>query len=598
MVEILDFRGLDLDINTFSFTDDALLRRLRGATANAIGLFPCARVIHTTSDTSLHLQIAFMSKLRPPQTHYPLQVLSLRGLKARIETPTVDALRNCLKELVYLDLSFTWGLFDQLVQPNVDGVSLWNHLRVLKLQRASISDISKLWHYCQTVWSLDIRENGLSDHWLQALISSPTISRAWLESSRLTTAADIRTQHPVNQHAVVDRTGSNLPCPEQYWMPSPRYGVGQLYGDAVDETFDPIFEESDEQTVCIESTHRLRRQDDVQFVIEELRRQEVDCNDIRRRPCHGITHLHLSGNKVSSDAVADYIARANGRIESLTCGLEAMPRKNIQGFMDPSFFRIAVSPRLWRLEIHHSIVTHVPRIDNFALSTATQRRLAEDFASVRAHNLYPERFAPDMNPRLYELTLVDLPLESTGLIVDIIIDFLKLLAKQERDIAKARRRYPCHTVKLETGIRRLILSFDQSTEIGVDPGWLESSVSDNERGTPTSAQDLAGLRELPQHIGISNVSHATVAGGAEHKEPQYTSSHEPDHWQHMMQTNWWLNDDGSYATSLASSPRCLRIWREQRRVSVIDAIKVFRQRSKGTHEWFSGSLMLKYASGM
>ncbi|KAM3466949.1 hypothetical protein MY5147_008915 [Beauveria neobassiana] len=115
--------------------------------------------------------------------------------------------------------------------------------------------------------------------------------------------------------------------------------------------------------------------------------------------------------------------------------------------------------------------------------------VAETSIRFRIDKAYPQRYVPDMNPRLSSLTLTCVPRRSSGPLIERLLGFLKLLSLQERHISDASHSSQAaswHWPGMLKGLRHLRLEFgpdcpgkDTTAAEDVDAGHLMSS---GERG--------------------------------------------------------------------------------------------------------------------
>ncbi|OAA41300.1 hypothetical protein NOR_05378 [Metarhizium rileyi] len=209
----------------------------------------------------------------------------------------------------------------------------------------------------------------------------------------------------------------------------------------------------------------------------------------------GITHLRLSYNHISALGIQKLLRISNGHIEDLACDSmpllpkvgrhrrEWPPSSNLHGILGAAhLFRPAFSSNLRVLRVHHSLVTNIPSLQMEGLPSLARLFLAETAILQRVSKAYPQTFIPDMNPRLLSLTLTCLPRRSCGPLISRLLQFLRLLAVQEREIQDASlnaatRRSP----GVLQGLRHLRLEFEPDSEEtystleGIDPEALMNS---------------------------------------------------------------------------------------------------------------------------
>jgi hypothetical protein len=212
-----------------------------------------------------------------------------------------------------------------------------------------------------------------------------------------------------------------------------------------------------------------------------------------------ITHLHLNGNNFSAQALHRMLRESPGHLEVFECSLARLnlPKKRLPtwfpkttsvfGFLGGAhLFRPVISVNLQVLRIHHSLVTNIPSIQANSMPSKECFWLAETIFEKRAAMAYPQVFMPDMNPRLYSLTLTDIPRYSTGILVEKLVSFLKLASIQERAIQDANAGSNHRSPMTLRGLRHLRL------EVGKDAADKSRDVLDFEG---IDAAKLASLEE-------------------------------------------------------------------------------------------------------
>lgn len=127
-------------------------------------------------------------------------------------------------------------------------------------------------------------------------------------------------------------------------------------------------------------------------------------------------------------------------------------------------FRPVISSNLRVLKVHHSLVTNIPTIACRSTDVLAELWLAETYLRERLDLAYPQTYVPDMNPRLYSLTLCMIPRHSTGAVTKRLINFLKLAARQEQMIEKVRASTPLRGPPVLEGLRHIRLEFESEAK--------------------------------------------------------------------------------------------------------------------------------------
>ncbi|ENH72580.1 hypothetical protein FOC1_g10013237 [Fusarium oxysporum f. sp. cubense race 1] len=191
----------------------------------------------------------------------------------------------------------------------------------------------------------------------------------------------------------------------------------------------------------------------------------------------GLTHLNVSGNRVSSLGVMKLLTLCRGRLEQFSCDSMMLvpPLKGtmaavwwpkaakLYGFYTTHTLRPVLSSNLRVVKLHHSVVTQIPTLELEGFSSMACLHIAENILLPRAEMAFPEPFVPDMNPRITSLTLTHIPRRSSGPLINRLVSFLKLLSAQERALFDlSSRRGP----SVLAGLRHFRLEFEQDAYEG------------------------------------------------------------------------------------------------------------------------------------
>jgi hypothetical protein len=188
------------------------------------------------------------------------------------------------------------------------------------------------------------------------------------------------------------------------------------------------------------------------------------------RKSTGLTHLYLESNRFTSKGIHKLLSCTN-RLQVLDIGtVKANPNLEYQLPHTTPYAQPNTAPlldrqtgsRMEKLRIHHSLVTCIPTIVQGRLEmgyTPQHLHKAERFGDLEFQSA---AFNPLSNYRLSFLTLTDIPLKSTGPIITRLITFLRLCARQEAILLSAFLSTPPktrHSPRLLTGLRKLRLEF-------------------------------------------------------------------------------------------------------------------------------------------
>ncbi|KAK0612855.1 hypothetical protein B0T17DRAFT_602476 [Bombardia bombarda] len=421
-----------------------------------------------------------------PRTFSPM-LLSIAYLNGRLSKNFFAS--TCLKDLVFLDISGIPGyLFDATpASPPAFGPSNLPSLRILKAQSRALGNkqayrIAALFNL--QLWSLDLSKNKITDrslHHLADFCFPAIVPPDWQDSPRSDVEGTLelprrigRTEYGEFYFIRESQWSETFTHPQRYLADSPRYA----------EHVDSL----EQRAIGVRLDGRTNIKDDTHEAVNRLFSggpggnippKETVCHlDIcQAQGC--ITHLHLRETRVSAAGIAKLIRQSHGRLERLECdSMSLNSRKTsllkstdktakLAGIVGLAhMFRPVFSSNLQVLTIHHSLVTQVPTLNRSTvgrLSTKANQWIAEKYLLPRIELAYPQAFVPDMNPRLKVLTLCHIPRVSNGPLIKKLIDFIELLALQERaiqDETASDRRGPA----VLSGVRHLRLEFDPIQE--------------------------------------------------------------------------------------------------------------------------------------
>lgn len=387
-----------------------------------------------------------------------------------------------LAGLTYLDLSYTGGQSRALLFTSKYFTSgNLPNLRILKLA-GKLLDISivdwVLGQFGNRLWSIDLSCNKLGNELIPAL-------------REMAIACDHRTRLQSDRFFPLEgmlRPATEIPG--TYFVQESKYSEGFTHPRRYIADTPPYIGVDTGSSSQLWERNRLRGQEPVRGdsaddVIRDLAGGPGDLAPMTPEICDPlflpgtITHLHLNGLDLHSKMLEKLLEDNAGRIEHFECDrAKYLPfadgsedwataarwlreRSALYGFPGAAYlFRPVFQSNLRVLKIHHSLVTNVP-----TLSCGTGRVLENTWLSEKVfckqNDLaFPQRFIPDMNPRLYSLTLSHIPRHSTGVVIDRLIHLLKLATIQEQEIDRTRADVPHRGPPVLHGLRHIRLEFE------------------------------------------------------------------------------------------------------------------------------------------
>ncbi|KAB5583709.1 hypothetical protein GE09DRAFT_1167549 [Coniochaeta sp. 2T2.1] len=504
LVLCLDFRNLDLE--SYDFFERQLWHggKSKEMPSRLASAFPNLRCILLDGAPDW-LADSVVNDLQTDQSSSaPWGCLMFAAPKMAIYQ-TLFLLSPQLESLVYLDLSYAPGPLNATVL-----TACLPRLRMLKVQGRELGDenaLSLVSLYKRQLWSLDLSDNRLTDAILEpmALSSFPITSfrngthndvegrlkwagnlgSSWyghfgfLQESEHSSAFNHPRRHLVDP-PVYTRDASDPPMYTRHSQPEL---VEQRY--LRHDGRRPVRQDCAEGVKAILLGHAGQLPE----TVEDMRGHEMCASH------GGITHLRLNGNNFSLHGVERMIRECPGQLEHFECDTvlidlprsavadgihhNTLPRRfataRVTGFIGAShLFRPAFCPQLQVLRVHHSLVTRVPSIEEDTVTVGESLWIAERLFEPRAALAFPQVFAPDMNPRLYSLTLTDVPRWSSGSLIEKLVSFLQQASIQEREIQDANAAHAHRVSATVRGLRHLHLEFGQDpAEVAVDALDLE-----------------------------------------------------------------------------------------------------------------------------
>ncbi|TGJ88098.1 hypothetical protein E0Z10_g665 [Xylaria hypoxylon] len=408
-------------------------------------------------------------------TSHSLELLDLARCRQEL-TPKLFC-PQLFRDLVYLDVSHVLGSLRSAVHSSLNPTYL-PELRVLKARGREVDDATAQLLF-QTfrfqLWSIDLSENKLSDIAIDALLDYCFSSLSFRSDAHFEVEGKVvmpknlgSLQYGPLEFIQESSHSASFTHPERYFADPP------VYSHREDQT-----ELQEWQTVRSDGTSPLRR-DDAGGVKERLLENILSVNDGTPRqlvhdlhlPRGGITHLYLNRNNFTANGIGRLLRLSSGRLEHFECDyiLHTLPilssdkgrqQLHVGGVFGLShLFRPSFSSNLRSIRVHHSLVTQVPdiRADNLPLSTAL--RLSETVFFKNVNRVYPQRFVPDMNPRIASLTLTNMPTRSVGRVIEQLTSFLDLASLQQRAVKRARLSMNGRHTMVLSGLRHIRLELD------------------------------------------------------------------------------------------------------------------------------------------
>ncbi|KAI8634279.1 hypothetical protein F5Y19DRAFT_207317 [Xylariaceae sp. FL1651] len=381
------------------------------------------------------------------------------------------------RSLVYLDISHVPGSLRSAIQTSLNPSNL-PELRVLKARGREVDNATARLLF-QTfrlqLWSIDLSNNKLTDEIIDALLAHCFASLSYhsdahyeIEGKATLPRSIGSRKYGLFEFIQESAHSASFTHPERYLADAP------VYSPRADHA-----ELQEWQTVRSDGTFPPRH-DEAGAVKEMLLDDAISAATGMPRkllnglhiPRGGVTHIYLNGNNLTTDGIGRLLRTSLGRIEHFECDhcLNVPPISSqndsrqqirVEGLFGLShLFRPVISSNLRSLRVHHSIVTQVPSIIADGLSLATAIRLSEDFFFKSIGRTYPQRFVPNLNPRIASLTLTNIPARSTGPVIEQLSSFLDLVSMQQNAIRQAKIEMDDRHSSILSGLRHLRLELD------------------------------------------------------------------------------------------------------------------------------------------
>lgn len=293
-----------------------------------------------------------------------------------------------------------------------------------------------------------------------------------------------------------------------------------------------------------------------------------------------LTHVYLNDLRFTSLGVHRLLANSSGYVEHFECDRTITPgdahlmvwlpkvpwlakSSLLYGFQGGAYlFRPVFASNLRVLKIHHSLISNTPTLECSTTSHRENMWLAENLFRGRADLAFAQTFVPDMNPRLYSLTLSYVPRFSSGAVTERLIEFLKLAAIQEQSIEQMRAAVPRRGPPILSGLRHVRLEFVVNVADG-------SEDSDNNRDVDQAMAEFSSFSEgawdAPASSSKSNTDQKRSAPARKNVAAQeITRSHdqegEPSTYGQRMTAFPYNQTETEYYDHAAYGSRKAKVW--------------------------------------
>ncbi|KAI0431373.1 hypothetical protein F5Y09DRAFT_198603 [Xylaria sp. FL1042] len=471
MVRSLDFRAFALRASGL-YSTDASERAISESFKTLPKLFP--RLMCLMIDGHPELDPSSLA-VAGATTSHSLELLDLARCRQEL-TPKLFS-PQLFRNLVYLDLSYIPGSIKSAIQSSLNPAYL-PELRVLKARGREVDDATAQLLF-QTfrlqLWSIDLSDNKLTDVAIDALLAHCFSSLSFRTDAHFEVEGKVVMPKNIgtHQHGLFEFVQESSHS-SSFTHPGRHFADPPVYSHEADQT-----EQREWQTVRSNGTSPLRCDD--AGTVKEMLLQNVllVTSDTPRQlvynlhlPRGGITHLYLNHNNFTASGVARLLQFSSGRLEHFECDsfhhtplISPFDKREYQLRIGGIFglthlFRPAFSSNLRALCVHHSLVTQVPdiRIDDIPLVTAL--KLSETVLFENIRRVYPQRFVPDMNPRITSLTLTNIPARSVGPVIDQLLSFLDLASLQQEAIRRTRSGMNDRHTMVLSGLRHIRFELD------------------------------------------------------------------------------------------------------------------------------------------
>lgn len=488
MIRVLDFRTMrPVDSTSLTTTPALDITAHVNDLACSLPNLRCL-ILDGRADYNLRRSKPLLGSARD-STQEPLKSITLFSLRNHPQLGLQDILnRQSSCNLVYLDVSCTSGWARDLQNAHGFVHANFPNLSILKLSHMALDSATMgqiLFNFHFQFWSVDVSGNKLDDEFIRSLRAHAVrcdVNGRLQHNGHFEVEGKLRRSSIAESVSFIDESESSATFshPLQYFADPPLYnkddeeesrdrhkkltrlvGIERIRGDSVDDAI----------TVLAGGIH-----DPVPVTAEWPSRVP---------PPGGLTHLHMNGLEVSLESVQNMLNDSSGYLEHLECDqarfllsshkergmwLSKAPWLStgtvLYGFFGSAYlFRPVVSSNLRVLKIHHSLITNVPTVLSKSTSVLENIWVAEKLFHGPIDLAYPQTYVPDMNPRLYSLTLAHIPRYSASIIAKRIINFLKLLAAQEQGIEQTKKIVPHRGPLVLRGLRHICLEFEPEAQM-------------------------------------------------------------------------------------------------------------------------------------
>ncbi|KAI1115441.1 hypothetical protein F5Y14DRAFT_129622 [Nemania sp. NC0429] len=485
MVRSLDFRAFALTASGL-YSTDASERAISESFRVLPQIFP--NLICLLLDGHPELDPSSLATARVAASH-PLELLDLAGCRQEL-TPKLFS-SQLFRDLIYLDISYVPGSIRSAIQSSLNPTYLPG-LRVLKARGREVNDATAQLLF-QTfrlqLWSLDLSDNKLTDAAIDELVYRCFSSLSFRNDSHFEVEGKVVVprnlggqQYGLFEFLEESVHSASFTHPERYLADPP------VYSHRADQT-----EPQEWQTIRSDGTGPLKCDDASAIKEMVLENALALAGKTPRQPIHdlhvprgGITHLYLNRNSLTANGIGRLLRGSSGRLEHFECDhcllprpvsspYESRPELQAAGILGLAYlFRPAFSSNLRSVRAHHSLVTQIPDIHAKGLPLETALRLSETVIFNKSSRVYPQRFVPDMNPRIASLALTHIPARSTGRVIRQLTLFLDLASIQQANIRKARMHMNGRHAAILSGLRHI--------RFELDPDFSDDTTLDSSTG--------------------------------------------------------------------------------------------------------------------
>lgn len=519
----------------------------------------------------------------PSRPYRRLLMLSLKNTSHGI-SPSLTESRH-LRALVYLDISGPAPVSFASLDAN------WlPELRILKMRGKQLSDYRwEAWaqRFRWRLWSLDISDNELTDESVHKLAGLIDVNTHLRTTDRFASEGMLERWHQCgarDQYILRESSESLI------FSPGSRYLIDAPPINSLDGADDP-----DASCTRVRANGSAPvRPDTLNGVLGLLSRPGVS-GATDHLPGHkGVTHLHISGNRLTADGVQQLLICSEGHLELFDCErmqffppkrrttkeypprLKA-PRLHVSSVVRmsglPGFghlFRPVYSSNLRVLRIHHSLVTNIPSLTMDGLRSIECAYLAEKCVFPRLEEAYTLPFLPDMNPRLQSLTLTCVPRYSFGPLICRLAFFFRSLSLQAEALSTLAQNAQAEggrPPRLVSGLRHVVLELepemaDESLDIDIENlmasgetpfSFFDSPLTEASNTNPKQPRAIDLWRETsgPSEAPPVKLVRHDAPEGHNPMSPDQTSRSDPERQVWVLYAN--VNTDMSGVTHTSHS---------------------------------------------